>query len=339
MSTLLLSEYDPVSELCVPETPIVAPQVPVIDAHNHTKFWLRTGRPAGELLREMDAAGVEKMVNISGLVGDDNYQSFAEFEGQYPDRFLTIATLDLAPVDQPDFPSRVREEMFRLKDRGFHGVKVWKNVGLRLRDGNGYLVAPDDERLTPIWRTAAELNLPVYLHLADPVCFFKPLDGRNERYEILVDHPDWHFHGDEFPSFQEMLAAQERLLDRETETTFVLCHVGAYAENLAYVGRLLDTHPRVSIDISARVADLGRQPYTARSFYLKYEDRILFGIDTTPQVDVYRLYYRFHETMDEYMPPPNRKCRWRLYGIGLPDRVVAKVYRENAMRLFGGAGR
>ena len=337
---LPLARYRPRSELRVGETRLERASLPVIDAHNHMLFWAQTGRSVSELLRLMDELNIEKLVNIAGVLGDDPRESFRSYEGIHPDRFITIGAIDLAGFDAPEFDGFVRREMRRLKDCGLHGLKVWKTVGLYLRDGVGRLVAPDDERLAPVWRTAAELDWPVYLHLADPVAFFRPLDEENERYEELLANPGWHFHGGDYPGFEQLLAAQERLLARETGTTFILAHVGAYAENLAYVGGLLDRFPRVHVDISARFGELGRQPYTARDFFLRYGDRILYGLDGTPDAAAYRLTFRFLETLDEYFPyapgEPPPQGRWRIYGLGLPAHILARIYRENAVSLLGG---
>ncbi|MGE5529569.1 MAG: amidohydrolase family protein [Patescibacteria group bacterium] len=340
MRDLPLGEYRPRSELVVAETPLERSRLPVTDAHNHAALWWETGRPVEDLLRLMDELGIERMVNISGFCGDDWLSSYRGFEERYPRRFATIGLLDLAGLGGPGFEERLRREMRRMKEAGLHGFKAWKDLGLRLRDTAGRLVMPDDERLAPVWNCAAELGLPVFLHLADPVAFFKPLDATNERYEELRAHPDWHFFGPEFPGFDELLAAQERLLAREKGTSFILAHVAGYAENLAYVSGLLDRLPHVHIDLSARFGELGRQPRAAREFILRHADRILYGLDGMADPIHYRLTFRLLETLDEYFPyapgDPPPQGRWRVYGLGLPDDVLAKIYRENARRLIPG---
>ena len=192
MTDLLLRDFHPRSELRVPETKVERPLVPCLDAHNHAALWEQAGRSPDGLLRLMDEVGIEKMVNIVGLLGEEIYAAYAAYEGRHPERFTTIGALDLAGFDAADFPRRIREDMLRMKEAGFHGIKVWKDLGLRLREAGGRLVMPDDERLAPVWQTAAELGWPVYAHLADPAAFFKPLDPSNERYEELEAHPDWH---------------------------------------------------------------------------------------------------------------------------------------------------
>jgi predicted TIM-barrel fold metal-dependent hydrolase len=244
-------------------------------------------------------------------------------------------------------------EAERLRDsvaRGARGLKVWKLLGLRARDVDGRLVAIDDERLDPLWRMAAQLRVPVLIHIADPIAFFRPADADNERCEELAVHPDWHFWpprttpgGPGFPGFDELLTAFDRLVGRHPGVTFIGAHVGCAAEDLALVGGMLSRHPNLYVDIAARIGELGRQPNTARRFFLDWPDRIMFGTDTAIDVPSCRIYYRFLETEDdsfEYAPEPiPPQGRWRISGLGLPDEVLRRVYAENARRVLGlGAG-
>jgi predicted TIM-barrel fold metal-dependent hydrolase len=200
------------------------------------------------------------------------------------------------------------------------------------------LLRVDDERLAPIFDKLAGLGIPAMFHTGDPAAFFTPIDRNNERYEELAAHPDWSFYGEQYSySKPELLEQLSRVIARHPKTTFVAAHVFECSENLAYVGGLLDRYPNLSIDISARAAELGRQPYTARNFFLKYADRILFGADLLPEVEMYRLYYRFLETADEYFEYPShasRQGRWNIYGLFLPADVLEKVYRSNALKLL-----
>jgi len=209
---------------------------------------------------------------------------------------------------------------------------------LSVKDDQGALVKVDDPRLDPIWQTAAELKLPVTIHVADPVAFFDPIDNTNERWEELQEHPDWAFTSPPFPSFLSILESLARLVERHPETTFIGAHVGCYAENLSWVGSLLDQCPNYNVDISARISELGRQPYAARKFFMRYSDRILFGSDFGPNLDEYRVMYRFLETDDEYFnygaSNPPGQGRWAIYGLFLPDNILEKIYFRNAQRIF-----
>ena len=207
-----------------------------------------------------------------------------------------------------------------------------------MRDHNDALVPVDDKRLDMIWATAAELDIPVLAHVADPVAFFKALDAQNERWEELHAHPDWHFPSPPYPSFMAIMEQFERLVTRHPQTTFIGAHVGCYSENLNWVARMLERCDNYYVDISARISELGRQPYSSRRFFMNYADRILFGTDAGPSLDTYHTYYRFLETDDEYFAyGPGEipsQGRWRIYGLNLPDDVLEKVYRSNARKVL-----
>jgi predicted TIM-barrel fold metal-dependent hydrolase len=215
-------------------------------------------------------------------------------------------------------------------------MKFWKDFGLTVRDANGELLRIDDERFAPIFDECGKLGLPVMFHTADPSAFFDPADPSNERFEELAAHPDWCFSASPV-SKRTLLEQRNRVIARHPATTFVGAHCAESSEDLGYLAEQLEALPNLLVDISARASELGRQPYMARSFFLKYSDRILFGADLLPDVEMYRLYYRFLETADEYFEYPShasRQGRWNIYGIFLPDNVLRKVYRENALKLL-----
>jgi predicted TIM-barrel fold metal-dependent hydrolase len=222
--------------------------------------------------------------------------------------------------------------------RGAQGLKIWKVLGLHVRDQHGELVPVDDPRLDPVWDTAGELGIPVLIHIADPVAFFDPLTPENERYEEISRHPDWAFSGAEFPPFGALIEQFERLIAGHPGTTFIGAHVGCYPENLGWVGHMLESYTHFNIDFSARIAELGRQPYRARRLFLRFPDRILFGTDTAPNLDYYHIYYRFLESDDEYFDyEPGEipgQGRWQIYGLHLPDEVLEQVYYRNAERIL-----
>jgi predicted TIM-barrel fold metal-dependent hydrolase len=329
--TLPLGEFHPRSMLVTPEHHLAMARFPVIDYHNH----LDSTEPAG-VLRVMDACGVEKIVNITMKTGDAALRMMEKFRCADASRFATIGWMDWTGVGQADFVRRSCETLERLVERGAVGIKFWKDLGLSVRDASGELVRIDDERLAPIFDKAAELGIPVMFHTADPDAFFLPVDAHNERYEELAAHPDWSFCGARY-SKSELLDQRDRVIARHPGTTFVAAHVAESGENLARAAQLLDRCPNAFLDISARAAELGRQPYSARAFFLRYADRIVFGTDLLPEPSMYRLYFRFLETADEYFEYPShasRQGRWNICGLYLPDDVLRRVYRENALRLL-----
>jgi predicted TIM-barrel fold metal-dependent hydrolase len=330
---LHLSDFTPRSQLKAPVSVIEKPRFPVIDYHNH----LDAQSPL-ELLRVMDATGVEKVVNITMLTGDAAIEVIDRFHKTAPDRFATIGWMDWNGVERSDFTKLSIDRLERLVEHGICGLKFWKDLGLTVKDASGKLVRVDDERLAPIIDKATELGIPVMFHTGDPAAFFTPIDQNNERYEELAAHPDWSFYGSQFSySKPELLEQLSRVVARHPKTTFIAAHVFECSENLAYVGKQLDSYPNLSVDFAGRVAELGRQPYTARDFFLKYADRILFGTDLLLEVEMYRLHYQFLETPNEYFEYPSfasRQGRWNVYGLFLPDDVLKKVYRTNALKML-----
>jgi len=332
---LRLSDFAPCSELKLAAHLIEKPRFPVIDYHNHLD-----ALDPSDVLRVMDACGVEKAVNITMRTGQKALDSFARFHRAAPDRFASIGWMDWDGLERDDFIPRSLDRLETLVEHGARGIKFWKDLGLTLRDSSGGLLRIDDERLAPLFDKAAALKIPVLFHTADPDAFFKPIDRFNERYEELAAHPDWSYHGAEVTK-SELLDQRDRVIARHPNTVFVCAHMAESAENLPRVAQLLATYPNVYVDLSARASELGRQPYTARKFFLEYADRTVFGSDLLPTVEMYRLYYRFLESADEYFDYPShasRQGRWNICGLLLPEDVLRKVYRENALRLLAIAG-
>jgi len=328
---LSLSDFAPHSMLSVPKNDIERAKFPVIDYHNH----LDAQNPEN-VLRIMDACNVEKVVNITMRVGDEAFEIHKNFKAAAADRFETIGWFDWTDRHIEGFWQRTVERLERMAEAGFRGVKIWKDLGLRLADMDGTLLRVDDERLAPFFERAGQLGIPIMFHIADPDAFFVPIDLFNERYEELAAHPDWSFYPSQY-SKDELLEQRDSVFKRHPKTTFVCAHLAEKSENLAYVGRLLDENPNLSVDIGARTSELGRQPYTAREFLIKYADRVLFGTDLVPEEEMYRLHFRFLETADEYFDYPShdsRQGRWQIYGVHLPDDVLKKIYRENAEMLL-----
>jgi len=338
---LKLGDWEPRSMLKTKESVVNKPAYPVIDVHNHLgggKDQLTSDR-VKHYLAELDAAGVRTVVNLDGGWGERLKETLSALDEAYPERFLTFALLNFDGIDDENWGKREAKRLEESFKAGAKGLKIHKSLGLSFRYKNGKLMPVDDPKLDPVWQMCAKHNRPVVIHVSDPAAFFTPLDRFNERWHELGDHPNWLFHGERFPARDEILKQRNRAIARHPKTTFICAHFGNNPEDLETVGKWLDRYPNMYIDVDARISELGRQPYTARKFFLKYQDRIMFGTDTTPRRDAYRMYYRFLETDDEYFDCAGghqRQGFWMIYGVFLPDDVLEKVYRKNAERIFFG---
>lgn len=329
---LNLSDFKPRSMLCVAEHQLDRPKFPAIDFHNHID-----GMEPADVLRIMDACGIERLVNITMKPGTDGMENLTRLRQASPERFSTIAWMDWRDLGENGFFNRSVRRLEQCVAAGAVGMKLWKDLGLRLRDRDGSLLRIDDPRLDPLFARAAELDVFIMFHTADPAAFFLPTDAANERFEELSAHPDWSFYGSAF-SREELLEQRNRVFARHPKTQFVAAHMGEQPEDLAAVAAMLKEHPNVQLDMSARVAELGRQPFTARRFFLQFADRILFGADLLPEEAMYRAHYRFFETGDEFFDYPShasRQGRWQIYGLALPDEVLKRIYRANAVAILG----
>jgi len=344
---LLLSEYDPISRLSVAEHEVPAPKFPVFDAHIHIGA-LEMGDDSydglnmEQMVNSLKASGVSGVINLKMFWGEPLKEHLETLKG-YEDFVHTFASVDVTRLEEPGFAAYVDDLLKEFKAMGIRGLKLWKNIGCTLKDSSGAYLRPDDDRLRPIWDAAAKYELLILFHIADPVSFFTPVDQYNEFYESLCEHPEWSFYGEGRYSFDQLMEQQDNLLTTNPDTTFIIPHVGSNAENLAWVGAQLDKHPNMYIDTAARNNLIGRQPYTAREFFIDYQDRILFGSDYFPldesgTRDFFADHYRFFETYDEYFRA-NRgwgwgQGRWNVYGLGLPDDVLKKFYYDNAAKLL-----
>jgi predicted TIM-barrel fold metal-dependent hydrolase len=357
-----LTQYEPKSMLQVHESHVEQSKFPLIDFHTHISVSVKSedgvelaperqylGTPE-ELLAVMARKNIRAMVNVTGGYDKGLTEAVGKYDRAHPGRFYTFAEPSYSRFKEADYPKVQAQAIEQAHRDGARGLKILKTLGLYLREGitSGTLVKIDDLRFDPMWDACGQLNLPVAIHVSDPLAFFTATDRFNERYEELNNHPDWSFHGGDFPSNEELIAARNRVIARHPKTQFVGLHVGNFAESLQNVSESLDRFPNMFVDIAARIGELGRQPTTCRRFFDKYQDRILFGTDATPHGDefpqqvfnekLYEIYFRFLETEDEYfdyapakIPPQGR---WRIYGINLSDTILRKVYYENSARLL-----
>ena len=359
---LELADFQPTSMLHVPETKVTRSRYPVIDIHTHLTIRAKSvnGVGVGEkmdflatpesLLPVMDRKNIRIMVNLTGGSGKGVTAAVEKFHQSHPDRFLTFTEPAWERANQEGYGKFQADEIVRAHGAGARGVKVLKTLGLYLRENisEGPLLKIDDARFDSMWESCGSLGIPVAIHVSDPEAFFLPTDRTNERFEELNNHPDWSFHGHDFPSNAELLEARNRVISKHPKTQFIVLHVGNNAENLGYVGECMDRFPNMAVELGARVGELGRQPRMTRKFFEKYQDRIIFGTDAVPngtdtpqQIfgdELYEIYFRFLETEDEYFDyapaPIPPQGRWRIYGIGLPEGILKKVYYQNAARLL-----
>jgi predicted TIM-barrel fold metal-dependent hydrolase len=357
-NALALENYQPKSMLHVPETKVARSRFPVIDFHTHLSWTSRSGNSEKakfnttpeEALSVMDRKNVRMMVNLTGGYGPVLEENMARWHRPHPDRFVVFTEPWFNKITEPNYSKFQADQIVRAREVGARGLKVLKSLGLYLRERvtTGPLLKVNDRRFDSMWEAAGASKMPVAIHTSDPEAFFLPIDRFNERFEELNAHPDWSFYGKDYPSDRELQEARNRVVARHPRTQFVILHVGD-SENLGYVSEWLDRYPNMHVEIGARIGELGRQPRAARKFFDNYQDRILFGTDAVPEgfetpqqifgEALYEIYYRFLETEDEYFDyapaPKPPQGRWRIYGIGLPESILRKVYYENAERLLG----
>jgi predicted TIM-barrel fold metal-dependent hydrolase len=337
--TLLLKDFNPTSMLHAPAHNIDRAKYYVIDVHNHVNDAMRIDdhMDPARVVEIMDKTNVKTVVILTGMWGEKLQAVIDEMVKPYPGRFIVFTQIDFSKIDDPDFSHEMVAHLDDAVKRGARGLKQLKDLGLGVRDKSGKLVAIDDPRLDPIWEECGRLGIPVSIHSSDPEAFFHPADNTNERYEELTEHPDWSFYGPQFPTKESLLAARDRMFAKHPHTTFVALHMANWPENLDYVSQLLDTHPNVMVEFGAREAELGRQPHRAREFFMKYQDRIMFGTDNGMDEAMYRNHFRWLESGDEYFDYwgyPGQG-RWKIYGMELPDSVLERIYHKNAERIFG----
>jgi predicted TIM-barrel fold metal-dependent hydrolase len=336
--TLLLRDFHQVQMLHTPVHNIDKAKYYVIDVHNHVNDaqGIDEHMPPQQVVKVMDDTNVKTVVILTGMWGEKLQHVIDEMVKPYPGRFIVFEQIDFSKIDDPNFSQEMVAQLDDSVRRGARGLKQLKDLGLTDRDKSGKLIAIDDPRLDPIWEEAGRLGIPVSIHTSDPEAFFHPINNTNERYEELTEHPDWSFYGAQFPSKEELLAQRDRMFAKHPKTTFVALHMANWPENLDYVSQLLDRLPNVMVEFGAREAELGRQPRRAREFFIKYQDRIMFGTDNEVAEAMYRNHFRWLETGDEsfdYWGYPGQG-RWKIYGMELPDAVLEKIYHKNAERMF-----
>ncbi len=332
--TMDFEKYNPKSTLVVPENPITKARYPFVDVHSHQ--WSMTEERINQLKAEMDELNMGIMVNLSGGSGSRLLASVKNIKATHPNRFVVFANVDFSEVGEPDWGKKAAAQLEQDVKNGARGLKIFKSLGLRNRDTKGNRIAVDDPRLDPVWAKCGELGIPVLIHSADPAPFWDGHDENNERW-LELKLRSGRKRSDTNPApWEQIINEQHNVFRKHSNTIFINAHMGWHANNLSKLGQLMDEIPNMYVEISAVIAELGRQPKFADEFLTKYQDRILFGKDAYNPGE-YHTYFRVLETNDEYFPYYKKyHAFWSMYGLGLSDEVLKKLYYKNAIKIIPG---
>ncbi len=327
-------EYNPISTLVVEGEEVKKAKFPFIDVHSH-QFRMAT-QDLSELIAAMDAMNMGVMVNLSGGSGDNIKLAIKNIKENYPNRFVVFANVNFDGIDTPGWTENAVARLEEDVKNGAKGLKIYKSLGLRAKDSNGEFIAVDDERIDPIWAKCGALGIPVLIHTADPKSFWDPFDSKNERWLELKTRPGRKRSAVDPAPWEELIQQQHNVFKKHPNTKFINAHMGWHANNLGKLGEFLDAMPNMYVGIGAVIAELGRQPRNAKAFFIKYQDRILFGKDSW-KPEEFPTYFRVLESDDEYFPYYKKyHAFWAMYGLDLPDEVLKKVYAGNAVKLIPG---
>jgi predicted TIM-barrel fold metal-dependent hydrolase len=327
-------DYRPHSTLVVPVHMVKTAKYPAIDFHGHPQGLL-TPEGVVTLVNALDSLNVRMMISADNLSGDRLQRALSAVRGsdKAKDRVRILAGINFQNVG-PGWAEKAIKQLEADVAAGAVGVgEISKSFGLLVKKPDGSRLKIDDPELDPIWEACARLKLPVFIHTADPQEFFKPLDYTNERWLELALFGDRRWPSDRFPSFETLMTERDNLFRKHPKTIFVAAHMGWHANDLARLDKMMAAMPNLYTEVGAVLYDIGRQPRVAHDFFIKYQDRILFGKDSF-QPEEYPYYWRVFETNDDYFDYyRNYHAFWKLYGIGLPDSVLKKVYYQNALKI------
>ena len=338
-----IEEYSPISSLKVPANITKSAKFPFIDVHSH--HWDMPVKDLSDLVKEMDSLNMVYMINLSGsgfatfsgnqsLMDLNLSKSIENVKQNYPKRFGVFVNLNFDKIDEDDFASSSVKILEKAVKQGAIGLKIYKNLGLNLKDSSTTRVKVDDIRLSPIWDACAKLNIPVLIHSGEPSPFFDPIDKYNERWLHARQKPNSFRPPSKYPSFDTVMKEQYNMFKNHPNTIFINAHMGWMANDLDKLERHLDSLPNVYTEIGAVIGELGRQPRRARKFFIDYQDRVMFGKDTYKKSE-FDVYFRVLESSDEYFDYyRKRHGLWKMYGLNLPDEVLKKLYYQNALKLF-----
>lgn len=338
--------YNPPSTLVVPEHPVKRAKFPFIDVHNHQPNMGKQDLPF--LLKQMDSLNMKVMVNLSGRgfrmnnglfdVNDHSYlvDAVNNTKKADPKRLLIFTNVSFSGVGEPGWAEKTVKDLEADVKAGARGLKVYKSLGFSYKDNKGNILKVDDPRLDPVWQKCGQLGIPVLIHTADPKQFWQEADEHNERWLELLTNPNRKRSATDPAPWEDLIQQQHNVFKKHKNTKFINAHFGWFANDLAHLGNLLDELPNVYVEFGAVIAELGRQPKMAKQFFEKYQDRILFGKDSWVPSE-YATYFRVLETEDEYFPYHKKyHAYWKMYGMGLSDDILKKVYYKNAIKIIPG---
>jgi predicted TIM-barrel fold metal-dependent hydrolase len=325
-------EYEPKSTLVVKGHEIKKAKFPFIDVHSH--IWDMDKADLKEIVSQMDSMNMKVLVNLSGQSGDFLYQCISNVKSSYPERFIVFANIDFKEFGKSGWIEKTLNQLEKDVKVGARGLKIYESLGFNVRDETGRRVSVDDPRLDPIWSKCGELKIPVLIHTAAPRSFWEPLSNNNERLLELTKYPD-RKRNDNYPApWQKLINEQHKMFRKHQNTIFIAAHLDWHGGNLEMLGKFLDSIPNMYTEFGAVIAEIGRQPKSAKSFFEKYQDRILFGKDSWVPEE-YKTYFRVLETEDEYFPYHKKyHAFWRMYGLGLSDEILKKIYFKNALKII-----
>lgn len=325
--------YEPVSTLVVPQHLLKKAKYPFIDIHNHQPRMATQN--LSQLTAQMDSLNMKVMVNLSGI-GGAQLRAMMYQAQPFPNRFIFFTNLDFRRFGADDWAEKAVKQLREDVAAGARGLKIFKELGLTEKDIKGARIAVDDPRLDAVWQACGEMGIPVLIHSAAPKSFWDPLDNRNERLLEMTWYKDRVYTADKFAPWEQIIAEQHRMFKKHSKTTFINAHFGWMGNDLQALTQLMNDIPNMYIEFGAVIAELGRQPRAARSFFETFQDRILFGKDSWVP-DEYTTYFRVLETADEYFPYHKKyHAFWAMYGMNLPDSILKKIYYKNALKLIKG---
>ena len=329
-------DYRPRSTLVTAEHKVPRAKYPAIDFHGHPQALMNSAEGLATLKAAMDSLNLGLMIVAENVTGAriprmDSLVKASPLKG----RVAIFAGIDLQNVG-PGWAERAVSKLEADVKAGAVGIgEIGKGFGQSVRKADGTRLRLDDPELKPIWDAAARLGLAVFIHTGDPAEFYKPMDYQNERWLELALFAGRRIPDDQVPRFDSLMAERDKLFRQNPKTIFVAAHMGWQANDLGTLGKLLDL-PNVYTEVGAVLYDIGRQPRGAHDFFIKYQDKILFGKDSF-QPEEYPYYWRVFETRDDYFDYyRDYHAFWKLYGIDLPDEVLKKVYYKNALKIVKG---